>query len=66
VIVKTSNTARPGGGGRCEAMAKGEQCPNAARWALTADDGVAAYVPPFRVCRMHANKAERAGVLEAA
>jgi hypothetical protein len=51
--------ARPGGGGPCHAMVRRAQCTNAARWEVVSSDGRA--VPS---CRLHANKAVRAGELK--
>lgn len=62
-IVKTPNLARARSmdlrGPRCVAECKTGQCPNGARWSLITDAGVLVVV-----CRLHANKAERAGELE--
>ena len=62
-ILKTPNRAADVRGlGRdavqCVGLAACGRCPNWSRWLLVDDQGA-----ELRVCRLHANKAERAGQL---
>lgn len=65
-VVKTPSlaTRTKGAGGICRGAthivgSRASRCLYSARWEVVSDDG-----RTLRVCRLHANKAERAGELE--